>query len=193
MPSALRPWIRAVLACAFCAAAGFIAGRWSAPVPVLEVGKARPRPEVDLSPAGERRTVIAPKIVNGTPQAPPAAVPKAFGHQVATTSTRVPALPEGGLFQSATFARLDGRAVELRTVEWLETPQGRATLGDARTVAAPVRLVLPPPPKWGAALLVPVGEGRQQPGGLVLWTPGPFVLGTGYVQGHSFVIAGGRW
>lgn len=186
-------WIRAGLACALAGALGFLAGRWSAPVPVLEVGKARPRPEVDLSPAGERRTVVAPRIIPGTPQAPPAPVPEAFGRQVATTSTQVPPLPAGGLFQSATFARLDGRAVEFRTVEWLETPQGRATLGEARTVAAPVRLVLPPPPKWGAALLVPVGEGRQNPGGLVLWTPGPFLLGTGHVQGHSFVIAGGRW
>lgn len=188
-----KVWIRAALACALCGALGFLAGRWSAPVPELEVGKARPRPEVDLSPAGERRTVLAPRIIPGTPQAPPAAVSEAFGRQVATTSTQVPVLPSGGLFQSATFARLDGRALELRTVEWLETPRGRPPLGEARTVAAPLRLVLPPPPKWAAALLVPVGEGRQNPGGLVLWTPGAFVLGAGHVQGQSFVVTGGRW
>lgn len=184
--------IRGALACAVCLALGVLLGRWSARER-FEVGTARPRPELDLSPEGERRTVIAPRIVPGTPQAPPGPIPGALGRQVATTSTQVPPLPDGGLFQTSTFARLDGRALELRTVEWVETPQGRATLGDSRTVVAPVRLLLPPPPRWGAAVLVPVGDGRPQPGGMIQWTPGPFLLGAGHVEGHSFVLAGGRW
>lgn len=186
-------WPRAALACAVCLALGILLGRWTAQAPVLEVGRALPRQEMDLSPARERRTVLAPRIVPGTPQAPPGPVPKALGQQVATTSTQVPPLPAGGLFQSATFARLEGRAVELRTVEWMETPEGRATLGEARTVAAPVRLLLPPPPRWGAAVLVPVGVGRPRLGGLIQWTPGPVILGAGHVEGHSFVMAGWRW
>lgn len=189
----MRPRLLAALLVVLGTAGGFVAGRLTAHRKVeLRVEAAPERPERDLSPKGEARTVLVVRTVPGVPVEPPAAV-RGLGEHLATTATQLPALPEGGAFHAATFARLDGPRLQLRTVEWLDGPSGRVGLGPARTVEAPLRLVLPEPPRWSAALLVPVGEGRPRPGALVAWTPRRLVLGVGHVQGHSFGIIGGRW
>lgn len=177
---------------AVCGALGFVAGRWSLRGQSIRVA-VKARAEKDLSPSGEHRTVIAPRIRPGRPTPPPVRPPEAFGEHISTTRTELPALPEGSAIHTATYADLDGRTLELRNVQWIDTPEGRATIGETETTAQPFRLKLPPPPSWGVSALVPLGEGRPKPGLHVQWTPGPLIIGAGHVGGVTFAEIGGRW
>jgi hypothetical protein len=179
-------------------AGGFLVGRWGgrkAPV-ILQVGSTHPRAEQDLSPKAETRTVIVPKEVPGHPATPPVAVPPELGQQVSTTSTTLAPLPEGGTFHASTFTTMEGSALELHTVEWLDTPTGRASLGEAVTTTQPVTLRLPVHNVhqcWNTSALIAVHKRHVVPGVIIQWTRGPLVLNAGNLGGLSFVGAGISW
>lgn len=195
---ALLPWWKqaAYLAVFLC---GFGLG-WKArtpkPVPPLVVGHAAPKPEQDLSPKGKARTVVAPAVVQGAPKPPPVPAPADFGQHLATTTTELPELPTGGTFHAATFATLEGTNLRLRTLEWLDTPEGRAPLGATQTTERITTLALPqapPPPRWGASLLLAPQQGRPAYGGLLQRSWGPITGTVGHVAGVTFAGVGGRW
>lgn len=182
--------------CLACLAGGFLAGRWTVPASKpLTVGAVKPLPERDLSPKGEVRTVIVTKIVPGPPEAPPASA-EGIGQHLSTTATTLPALATGGTFRSALFGQVEGPRLTLRTVQWLDTPAGRVSLGDTATRETVATFPTPkarPAPRWTIAALPAVKDGRLIVGGLVEHTRGTLVIGAGYVDNRAFGILGARW
>ncbi|OIQ68069.1 hypothetical protein GALL_503460 [mine drainage metagenome] len=188
----LRAWLLALVA---ALGGGFIAGRWSIPhgkpIPLI-VGPSRALPEHDLSPAGQVRTVIVTRIVPGKPAAPPAPVPPELGQHLETTDTTL----SGGILHDALFGRVEGQRLTLRNVQWLDTPTGPGTLGDTRTITAPVSLLLPAPPappRWGALALAGLQNGRPVYGAALEYWRGPVGLQVGTVGNVVFAGAGVRW
>lgn len=182
--------------CMAALAGGFLLGRWTVPpAKPLIVGTAAPLPEKDLSPKGEVRTVIVTKILPGPPS--PLPVPlDGLGKPLSVTDTQLPVLGQGGVFHAALFGQLDGQRLTLRTVEWLDTPAGRVSLGEATTRETVTTFALPesrPLPRWTLAALPAVKDGRIIVGGLVEHTRGPMVLGVGYLDRQVFGIVGARW
>lgn len=167
------------------------------PIPPLIVGTAKPLPEQNLSPVGQVRTVIVTKVIPGPPAAPPVPVPADLGVQLSTTTTALPALPQGTTFDVATFAKLDGSRLQLRQVEWARAPDGSpVSLGQAQTVESVQTLNLPPippVPHWSALLLATSRDGRFRPGGQVQHTWGPVELAVGYLDDRAFVGGGFTW
>lgn len=152
-------------------------------------------PERDSSPKGEVRTVIVTKIVPGPPEAPPAPT-EGLGQHLSTTDTSIPVLGQGGTFHTALFGTVADQRLTLRTVEWLDTPTGRVSLGEATTRENVTSFPMPkarPVPRWTIAALPAVKDGRLVVGGLVEHTRGPLVIGAGYVDNHAFGILGARW
>ncbi|MDP1832640.1 MAG: hypothetical protein Q8K67_11320 [Geothrix sp.] len=189
----LRAWGLALLAAMAC---GFIAGRWSVPpAKPLTIGAKQALPERDLSPKGEVRTVIVTRIVPGTPEAPPAH-PEGIGQHLSTTATALPALAGPGTFHSAIFGQVEGPRLTLRTLQWLDTPAGRVSLGDASTRETVTSFPMPrarPEPRWTVAALPAVQDGRLIVGAMVEHTRGPLVIGVGYLDNRAFGIVGARW
>lgn len=181
-------------------AGGFLLGRWTVPpAKPLTIGAAAPLPERDISPKGEVRTVIVTKIVPGPPQAPPgapASLPEGLGQHLSTSDTSIPVLGQGGTFHTALFGTVVDQRLTLRTVEWMDTPAGRVSLGEAATRENVATFALPSPrplPRWTVAALPAVKDGRLVVGGLVEHTRGPLVLGAGYLDRRAFGIVGARW
>lgn len=192
-------WPEKVTALALALMGAFVAGRWSIPrnkpIPLV-IAPASPKPELNLSPAPEVRTVIVTRTVSGKPAPPPAAVPADLGQQLQTTSTTLPAIPQGAVLHDALYGRVDGSRITLRSVEWADTPGGRMDLGEAATVTATTTLSLPAPPappRWGISALPYLDQGRIRTGALVEHWNGPLTLGGGYINGQSFGVLGVRW
>lgn len=194
----LPRWAWKSLGCVLALCGAFVAGRWSTPrgKPIPLVIAAAPRPEVNLSPAPEVRTVIVTRTVPGKPLAPPEPVPADLGQQLQTTSTTLPALPQGAVLHDALFSQVEGNRLTLRGVEWADSPSGRVSLGGASTVTATTTLTIPAPPgppRWGVAAL-PYFDGAHIRAGAILENyRGPLTLGGGYINGQSFGIVGVRW
>ena len=182
--------------CLAALAGGFLLGRWTVPpAQPLTVGAVQPLPERDLSPRSEVRTVIVTRIVPGPPEATPAH-PADLGQHLSTTDTTLPALATGGTFHSALFGQVEGPRLTLRTVEWLDTPAGRVSLGDATTRETVATFPMPkarPVPRWTVAALPAIKDGRLIVGGLVEHTRGPLVIGAGILDRRAFGILGARW
>lgn len=194
-----RGLIVAVL-CLGCLFGGFLAGRWTVPAPkVITIGAKTPLPERDLSPAGETRTILVTKIVPGPPvplPAPVEAQAPQLGQHLSTTDTTLPALALGGTFHSALFGQMEGPRLTLRTIQWLDTPGGRVSLGEAATREAVTQFSLPesrPIPRWTVAFAPGLRDGKANAGGLAQYARGPIVAGAGYVNGGPFGIIGARW
>ncbi|HEX9081691.1 MAG TPA: hypothetical protein VF768_05390 [Holophagaceae bacterium] len=196
----LRAWLLALLA---ALGGGFVAGRWSIPrtkPPALVVAPPRAMPERDLSQAGQVRTVIVTRTLPAPPGTPPAAppvpVPVDLGTHLQTSSTNLAPLPQGGTFHDALFGKVEGQRFILRNVQWMDTPTGPATLGEARTVTAAASFDLPAPPeppRWGAVALAGLQSGRLVYGGAVSYWRGPVGIQAGAVGNVVFVGAGARW
>jgi hypothetical protein len=181
-------------------AGGFLLGRWILPPPKpLTIGAVTPLPERDISPKGEVRTIIVTKIVPGPPETPPApaeGLGNGLGQHLSTTDTSIPVLGQGGTFHTALFGTVADHRLTLRTVEWLDTPAGRVSLGESTTRESVTTFALPdarPLPRWTVAALPTVKDGRLVLGGLVEHTRGPLVIGAGYLDRRAFGIVGARW
>lgn len=177
-------------------AGGFLLGRWTLPPPKpLTIGTVTPLPERDISPKGEVRTIIVTKIVPGPPEAPPAPA-EGLGQHLSTTDTSIPALGQGGTFHTALFGTVADHRLTLRTVEWLDAPAGRVSLGESTTRETVTTFAMPdarPLPRWTVAALPTVKDGHLVVGGLVEHTRGPLVIGAGYLDHQAFGILGARW
>ncbi|MBS1765989.1 MAG: hypothetical protein JST05_01105 [Acidobacteria bacterium] len=192
-------WAWKGLGLALALAGAFLAGRWSIPrgkpLPLV-VGPSAPLHERDLSPAPEVRTVIVTRTVPGKPLPPPVPAQADLGQHLQTTSTALPALPQGATLHDALFGQVDGNRLTLRSVEWADGPQGRVPLGPADTVTANVTLHLPAPsapPHWGVSALVGLEDGRRVYGGELEAWKGPFGAQLGTIGSVTFAGIGVRW
>jgi hypothetical protein len=179
-----------------CGLLGFSLGRWSCrSAPMLTEGSVTPLPERDLSPKGEARTVVMAAVKPGRPAPPPTPVPEDAGTQLSTTSTTLPALPEGGVFHASTFAHMEGAHLQLRTVEWLDTAHGRVSLGPAETIEAPLPLQVRGAPElyWSASILIIPHVDRLTYGASVQYARGPMVASLIYAEGRGMIGVGARW
>lgn len=178
--------------------AGFAVGRIQPHQPALLEVSSGPRPEVDLSPAKEPKTILAPAIKPGKPEKPPVSDPGRlviFGEQVSTTTATLPATDAGARFHLATFAKMEANRLSLRPVAWLESPQGARLPFEASTTEAPVSFSLQTAaaPRWSASLVVLATRERIEPGAMIQHDRGPVRFTLGGTRTSALVGFGLTW